>query len=227
MFGISYGQLLVLLGASTILIGPKDLPRVARSAGRLVGRGVGYLQLARGQFDNVMHKSQVSQVHKEVQDAMAQLQAIRYEIRSMSIINPGPLTRSHDIDKSTGESIPPAAVPKVFGSSMMVSTILQSEAAARAELAEDRPISGLPKVGGDTEKPDDDSGLVAVLPVSAESAGFLPKRGDTVTGSDIVLEAILEAEVARNAKLFFSQPENQIPKEQNGNLSSKQDLPKA
>lgn len=30
-----------------------------------------------------------------------------------------------------------------------------------------------------------------------------------VKGSDIVLEAILEAEVAHNAKEFFSQPQNQ------------------
>jgi len=31
-----------------------------------------------------------------------------------------------------------------------------------------------------------------------------------VKGSDIVLEAIVEAEVAHNAKEFFSQPQNQI-----------------
>jgi hypothetical protein len=29
-------------------------------------------------------------------------------------------------------------------------------------------------------------------------------------GADIVLEAVVEAEVARNAKDFFSQPQNQI-----------------
>ena len=33
------------------------------------------------------------QVHKELQDTMAQLDAIRHEIRSISVINPGPLTR--------------------------------------------------------------------------------------------------------------------------------------
>ena len=33
---------------------------------------------------------------------------------------------------------------------------------------------------------------------------------ENVEGSDIVLEAVVEAEVARNAKDFFSQPENQI-----------------
>lgn len=31
---------------------------------------------------------------------------------------------------------------------------------------------------------------------------------DAVMGSDVVLEAVLEAEVARNAKDFFSQPQN-------------------
>lgn len=33
---------------------------------------------------------------------------------------------------------------------------------------------------------------------------------ENIEGSDIVLEAVLEAEVAHNAKDFFSQPENQI-----------------
>lgn len=33
---------------------------------------------------------------------------------------------------------------------------------------------------------------------------------ESAKGSDIVLEAVVEAEVARNAKDFFSQPQNQI-----------------
>ncbi|MEI4867077.1 hypothetical protein, partial [Klebsiella pneumoniae] len=57
------------------------------------------------------------------------------------------------------------------------------------------------------------SGLLNVLPVSAESAGLLPNRRDDINGSDLVLEAIAEAEVARNAKEFFSQPQNQIKPE--------------
>lgn len=43
-------------------IGPKDLPIIARTVGRLAGRGIGYVQLARGQFDNVMQQSQARQV---------------------------------------------------------------------------------------------------------------------------------------------------------------------
>nr|ACF79634.1 unknown [Zea mays] len=56
-------------------------------------------------------------------------------------------------------------------------------------------------------------GLLTVLPISAESAGLLPSRPDKPTGSDLVLEAVLEAEVAENAKLFVSQPHDQLPKE--------------
>ncbi|CAN4108683.1 unnamed protein product [Withania somnifera] len=92
MLGISYGELFLLLGAAAALIGPKDLPIIARTAGRFAGRAIGYVQLARGQFESVMQQSQARQVHKELQDTMAQLEAIRHEIRTISFMNPGPLT---------------------------------------------------------------------------------------------------------------------------------------
>ena len=46
----------------TCYLGPKDLPIIARTAGRLAGKAIGYVQLARGQFDNVMQQSQARQV---------------------------------------------------------------------------------------------------------------------------------------------------------------------
>ncbi|RZR91703.1 hypothetical protein BHM03_00019876 [Ensete ventricosum] len=88
MFGISYGELFLILGATAALI------------------AIGYVQLARGQFETVVQQSQankvllhfilLSPVHKELQDTLAQLEAIRYEIRSISIMNPGPFTRRLD-----------------------------------------------------------------------------------------------------------------------------------
>ncbi|CAI9116505.1 OLC1v1017670C1 [Oldenlandia corymbosa var. corymbosa] len=93
MLGISYGELFLIIGATAVLIGPKDLPIIARTAGRLAGRAIGYVQVARGQFDNFMQQTQARQVHKELQDTIAQLEAIRHEIRTISSINPFPLTR--------------------------------------------------------------------------------------------------------------------------------------
>ncbi|KAL9247042.1 hypothetical protein vseg_020513 [Gypsophila vaccaria] len=250
MLGLSYGEIFLILGATAALIGPKDLPIIARTAGRLAGRAIGYVQLARGQFENVMQQSQFRQVNKELQDTMAQLEAIRYEIRSFSIMNPGPLTQKL-MDNATqtntqtgdvadaGQSTQSAESSTVSThqahdlknqqlkhnfkvetstfkehasvASASTSTNLQSQAIMYAKLAELQALKVRAVEGSESvDKVDDRPGLLSVLPVSAESAGLLPNRHGEATGSDIVLEAVLEAEVARNAKEFFSQPQNQI-----------------
>ncbi|KAH7689814.1 hypothetical protein IHE45_02G007900 [Dioscorea alata] len=226
MLGISYGELFLIIGATAALIGPKDLPVIARTAGRLAGRAIGYVQMARGQFESVMQQSQARQVHKELQDTIAQLEAIRYEIRSISIMNPGPFTRSLDgmepkpndgsgVAKATdGENLAATKIPKEFISRSSISSNLHRQAISYAKLAESPTVkSGVLEDVGDVEKLKGGDGLLAILPVSAETAGLLPKRNDEAKGSDVVLEAILEAEVAHNAQQFFSQPQNQIPNE--------------
>ncbi|EXB29844.1 hypothetical protein L484_016333 [Morus notabilis] len=225
MLGISYGELFLLIGATAALVGPKDLPIIARTAGRIAGRAIGYVQLARGQFENVMQQSQARQIHKELQDTMAQLEAIRYEIRSISLVNPGPLTRkmmdnplenSSPINSGNGvfekgeEEKQPAKTMMKDDSDLktLESINLHSQATAYAKLAESEAVKTASfKAKLEKEK----LGLFAILPISAESTGMLPNRKEKATGSDIVLEAVLEAEVAHNAKDFFSQPENQIP----------------
>lgn len=223
MLGFSFGEIFLLLGATAAVIGPKDLPMISRTAGRLAGRAVGYVQLARGQFDSVMQRSQVNQVHKELQETMAQLEAIRHEIGSISFINPGPSTRRHDnLDQasiSDDDRKPEyAGVNNSISSHTKDSTSLpskslnmQSQATAYASLAQAPAIKNGSSANS-TEVEDVKVGLqLIVMPVSAENTGLLPNRGGAdVKGSDIVQEAILEAEVAHNAKEFFSQPQNQI-----------------
>ncbi|CAL8992238.1 unnamed protein product [Prunus brigantina] len=233
MFGISYGELFLLIGATAALVGPKDLPRIARTAGRLAGRSIGYVQLARGQFDNVMQQSQARQVHKELQDALAQLESIRYEVRSISLMNPGPMARrlmdnpqdpaplsdgraNSSLEKPKEELKSRNTVVKDDTFRTSDSPNLHSQATVYAKLAESDAVkTGSLKSSAEQENLKDESGLFVVLPISAESTGMLPNRkvvvmAENVKGSDIVLEAIVEAEVARNAKDFFSQPENQI-----------------
>ncbi|KAF8021780.1 hypothetical protein BT93_G2037 [Corymbia citriodora subsp. variegata] len=228
MFGISYGEFFLLIGATAALIGPKDLPFIARTAGRLAGRAIGYVQLARGQFDSIMQQTQARQVHKELQDTIAQLEAIRHEIRSITFMNPGPLTRRlvddpNNTSVSSGDKLPEAPTEgdvqttnftkecSTTGSDL---TNTHSQAIGYAKLAESPAIrSGSPQSSTEADRVDDESGIPTVLPVSAETAGLLPNRKDDIKGSDIVLEAMLEAEVARNAKEFFSQPQNQIKNE--------------
>ncbi|XP_027180843.1 uncharacterized protein LOC113779459 [Coffea eugenioides] len=221
MLGISYGELFLIIGATAALIGPKDLPIIARTAGRLAGRAIGYVQVARGQFDSVMQQSQARQVHKELQDTISQLEAIRHEIRTISFMNPGPLTRSlvdnavntsptsdeTGLGKPGKESISAIPTAKGYASRTSASSDMHSQATAYAKLAESKSLNPASVNNEVLNELTDESGLT-ILPVSAESAGLLASKKDTVMGSDIVLEAVLEAEVARNAKDFFSQPQN-------------------
>lgn len=225
MLGFSFGEIFLLLGATAAVIGPKDLPMISRTAGRLAGRAVGYVQLARGQFDSVMQRSQVNQVHKELQETMAQLEAIRHEIGSISFINPGPSTRRHDnLDQASISNDIDSRKPECAGVNNSISSDtkystslpskslnMQSQATAYASLAQ-APAVKNGSSANSTEVEDVKVGLqLVVMPVSAENTGLLPNRGGAdVKGSDIVQEAILEAEVAHNAKEFFSQPQNQI-----------------
>ncbi|XP_055835648.1 uncharacterized protein LOC129904139 [Solanum dulcamara] len=256
MLGFSYGEVFLLLGATAALIGPKDLPIIARTVGRFSGSAIGYVQLARGQLESVMQQSQARQVHKELQDTMAQLESIRHEIRTISFMNPGPLTsrlvdninitagdsttangpqksdeestivengpknsdeeitivenRPHQSEK---ESKTVTVTPKEHNSRNSALSDMHSQAAAYARLAEMAPLKPVSVDREGLSELIDESGSFVVLPVSAESAGLLPKCKDGAKGSDIVLEAILEADVAKNAKEFFSQPQNQSKSE--------------
>ncbi|XP_042057392.1 sec-independent protein translocase protein TatB-like [Salvia splendens] len=233
MLGISYGELFLIVGAAAALIGPKDLPVIARTAGRLAGRAIGYVQMARGQFESVMHQSQARQVHKELQDTMAQLEAIRHEVRSISFMNPGPLT-TRLVDNLASQppvtnvekvsSKPPqennvrvetpvsSSTTKDHSPSTFSLSDIHSQASAYARLAESAPLTAN-SMDDVLNELKDDSGQFVVLPISAETAKLLPCQKGDLSGSDLLLEAVLEEEVARNAKSFFSQAQNQTKSE--------------
>ncbi|KAL6293626.1 hypothetical protein ACE6H2_001768 [Prunus campanulata] len=162
-------------------------------AGRLVGRSIGYVQLARGPFDNVMQQSQARQVHKELQDAFAQLESIRYEVRSISLMNPGPMARrlmdnpqdpaslidgaNSSLEKPKEELKSRNTVVKDDTFRTPDSPNLHSQATRYAKLAESDAVkTGSLKSSAEQENLKDESGLFIVLPISAESTGMLPNR---------------------------------------------------
>ncbi|VVB07211.1 unnamed protein product [Arabis nemorensis] len=218
MLGLSYGELLLIIGVTAAVVGPKDLPIIARAGGRLFGRAIGYIQMARGHMDGVMKQPQMQELSKNVQDLQAQLDAISHGAR-FSLFNPSPLTRR--VDNHSPESNPstngnvgsvnveerqkPAdhwkRAQEFSGSSSSVN--LHAQATTFARLSE--------AVSGKSHTLSSDSGLSPVLPVSAEMAKLLPHRNESARGSDIMLEAVLEAEVAHNAKNYFAQAEKEIP----------------
>ncbi|XP_074591017.1 uncharacterized protein LOC141846890 isoform X1 [Curcuma longa] len=269
MFGISFGQLFLVIGAAAVLVKPKDLPVVAKTAGRLVGKAVGHVLLFRSQLQPFIQQSEATKVHKELRDAIAQYEVIRHEIRNLGILHPDPFSRRLDIpesqqsatgsdvaDKTNEENAKPTTIPQDLNRTNSASSRLHSQASSYAQLVQDlatkSETSGTqedatkPNISVDFDKensastlhsqavayaklaealdneshpathetevkPNAEGGLANVLPVSAETLGLLPKRSEEINGSDIMLEAMLEEQVAHKAKDFFSQPENQLP----------------
>uniref|UniRef100_A0A7N0UCA2 Uncharacterized protein n=1 Tax=Kalanchoe fedtschenkoi TaxID=63787 RepID=A0A7N0UCA2_KALFE len=122
------------------------------------------------------------------------------------MLNPGPMTKNL-MEKTLDSSREPDVR---FLKSLKKIKVCQSQATAYAKFAE-AAAKARKNFESEYDKQYDDSGLLSVLPASAESAGLLPKHEGSLHGSYILLEAIIEAEVAQNAKDFFSQPQNQIP----------------
>nr|XP_027104862.1 uncharacterized protein LOC113725720 isoform X2 [Coffea arabica] len=136
-----------------------------------------------------MQQSQARQVHKELQDTISQLEAICHEIRTISFMNPGPLTRSlvenavntsptndetglGKVDKESISAIPTA---KGYASQASASSDMHSQAIAYAKLAESKSLNPASVNNEVLNELTDESGLT-ILPVSAESAGLLPNR---------------------------------------------------
>ncbi|PNT63475.1 hypothetical protein BRADI_4g16467v3 [Brachypodium distachyon] len=277
MLGVSTGQLLVILGACSVMMKPSDMIKMARVAGRMTGRAVGRLMLYRRQMDDIFEQTAAKKINTELQDAMSKLQSIGYEVQNLSRLTPGQfIKRQHNSAEGLAEAGSydgSASKPEEFrdqirsmirdeiesfcrknpepfmtmlnnpdrtqnsastaeatkfdvadrstkGTSKDMestntgSTDLHTQAMMYARLSESPGI----KMSSSTsvsygEKFEESNGLLNILPISAESAGLLPKRTDEPKGSDILLEAVLEAEVAENAKLFVSQPHDQLPKE--------------
>ncbi|CAM0873732.1 unnamed protein product [Alopecurus aequalis] len=275
MLGVSTGQLLVILGACSVMMKPSDMIKMARVAGRMTGRAVGRLMLYRRQMDDIFEQTAAKKINTELRDAMSKLQSIGYEVQNLSRITPGQfIKRQHNTGTAeAGTHDGSAAKPEEFRdeirsmirdeiqsfcrknpdqftrsldnpdtiknpasmaearkfditdrSTMATSkdmesldtssTNLHSQAMMYARLSESPQIktSSLESVShGEQFK--ESNGLLNVLPISAESAGLLPSRKDEPKGSDLLLEAVLEAEVAENAKFFVSQPHDQLPKD--------------
>uniref|UniRef100_A0A0E0DGJ8 Uncharacterized protein n=1 Tax=Oryza meridionalis TaxID=40149 RepID=A0A0E0DGJ8_9ORYZ len=103
MLGFSTGQLVVILGACSLMMKRSDMIKIARVAGRMTGRAVGRLMLFRRQMDEILEQTAAKQVNKELKDAMTQLDSIRYEVQNLSRFTPGQFMRQHNPGHEIGK----------------------------------------------------------------------------------------------------------------------------
>ena len=66
MFDIAWSELLVIIVVALVVVGPKDLPRLMRTAGQWAGRARAMADQFRRSFDDIARQSELDELRQEV-----------------------------------------------------------------------------------------------------------------------------------------------------------------
>lgn len=172
---IEQGIFALFVGA--LFVKPHELPRLARQAGRIAGRAATKLQRIRRDISDYVDKNEMSSVHEELQDTVAQLDKIRRDVKSVSSLK--------------GMILP----DNVVGSSSRARSIEPPPRPAQEEIKETRPSYTMIPVSAEDVR------------AASQRDGSASRAGAPLTGSETLMDALQEERVAHQAKKFFSSSE--------------------
>jgi Sec-independent protein translocase protein TatA len=123
MIEVSWSEIFVVSALGLAMIGRKDLPQAARTAGQSIGRIVGLLQGARARADKFTSHNELTQLQNELRSGLRELDAVKSELavsmsgRGMMGRNLGSMTPSANRNPNaatTGVGIP-KSTPRLLG----------------------------------------------------------------------------------------------------------------
>lgn len=100
MFDVSFGELLVIGAVALVVIGPERLPKVARTAGMLVGRARRFVANVKADMEQELHNAELAQLQQELAQEAPQLQQ---EVEQ--VIRPEPMAVARK-EESPAEAAP-------------------------------------------------------------------------------------------------------------------------
>jgi sec-independent protein translocase protein TatB len=84
MFDIGFSEMLVIAVIALIVLGPEKLPRVARTAGHLLGRMQRYVNDVKSDINREIELDELRKLQKEMQDTAQSLeQTVRGEVNAV------------------------------------------------------------------------------------------------------------------------------------------------
>ena len=67
MFDLSWSHILIVLIVALVVVGPKDLPKIMRTAGRWMGTARAMADQFRKSFDEMARQSELDELRAEIQ----------------------------------------------------------------------------------------------------------------------------------------------------------------
>ena len=80
MFDIGWQELTILLLIALIVVGPKDLPRIVRTAGQWMGKARGYARDFQRTIEEAADVTEIDAVKKEIDEANRELATARRDV---------------------------------------------------------------------------------------------------------------------------------------------------
>ena len=138
MFDFDIGKLLVVAIVALAVIPPKDLPRVMRTVGQVMGRMRRMAAEFQGQFMDAMREAEFESVRKELADLNQQATASIAELnRETTSFDPAAMIR----DEVTKAAEPPhLPAPAIEAADIGKSEVGQSEVALSAPAPEAKAV---------------------------------------------------------------------------------------
>ena len=138
MFDVGFSELMVIAVVALVVIGPERLPKVARTAGLLLGRLQRYVSDVKADINREMQLDELKKLQQQVSDQVTSLEAsVTHEIREVeSSVNDAIELPAAEGAASTTPSpglppeIGPEATPAVDGQP----TVASATAAVAAEV---------------------------------------------------------------------------------------------
>ncbi len=75
MFDVGFSELMVIAVVALIVIGPERLPKVARTAGHLLGRLQRYVNDVKSEVNRELHLEEIRRLHQDMNDSAQQIES--------------------------------------------------------------------------------------------------------------------------------------------------------
>ena len=80
MFDIGWQEIIILMLIALIVVGPKDLPRVVKTAGQWMGKARGYARDFQRTIEEAADATEIDAVKKEIDEANRELTTARRDV---------------------------------------------------------------------------------------------------------------------------------------------------
>ena len=80
MFDIGWQEIIILMLIALIVVGPKDLPRVVKTAGQWMGKARGYARDFQRTIEEAADATEIDAVKKEIDEANKELNTARRDV---------------------------------------------------------------------------------------------------------------------------------------------------